>query len=270
MDSGTGSRRFVALGDSITVGLGDGVTMGREHRRSATGGRGFAARLAACLGPAGAVEFTNLATTGATTHDVRTRQLPVALSLGPQIASVIAGMNDVLKPTFDPLRLRQDLVWTVGRLRADGVVVLTATMPDPSRLLPVPAPFGRILSERVERLNAAVHAAARTDPGVLMVDLGGHPAVRSRSSFDVDRIHPGPRGHRLIAQAFAHRLSHAGVALVGLPDGPDHEEPAPGIIEHSYWLLSVGLPWLAGRCLPRGDKWRYHPEKGLVRPPRRA
>ncbi|EIV90979.1 SGNH/GDSL hydrolase family protein [Frankia sp. QA3] len=270
------AARFVALGDSITVGLGDGVTMGREHRRTATHGRGFAARLAERLGPPGSVRYTNLATTGATAREVRTRQLPVALALDPQVATVVAGMNDVLKPTFDPLRLRQDLVWTVSRLRAGGTVVLTATLPDPGRLLPLPAPVARVLAYRVARLNAAVRATAQADPGVLVVDLGRHPAVRHRSSFDVDRVHPGPHGHRLIAQAFAHRLAQAGVPLVGPPSGPDGaggpdaEVTAPGALRHSYWLLSVGLPWLAGRCLAGGDRHVYHTENRLVSHPRRA
>ncbi|WP_231861115.1 MULTISPECIES: SGNH/GDSL hydrolase family protein [Frankia] len=264
------------MGDSITVGLGDGVTMGREHRRTATHGRGFAARLAERLGPPGAVDYTNLATTGATARDVRTRQLPVALTRDPQVATVVAGMNDVLKRTFDPLQVRQDLVWTVSRLRAGGAVVLTATLPDPGRLLPLPAPLARVLAYRVGRLNAAVRATARADPGVLVVDLGRHPAVRHRSSFDVDRVHPGPHGHRLIAQAFALRLAQAGLPLVGAPSGPgaagdlDAEVTAPGTLRHSYWLLSVGLPWLAGRCLPGGDRNAYHTENRLVSHPRRA
>ncbi|WP_163554126.1 SGNH/GDSL hydrolase family protein [Candidatus Frankia alpina] len=268
--------RFVALGDSITVGLGDGVTMGREHHRTAIHGRGFAARLAERLGPPGTVHYTNLATTGAAAHDVRTRQLPVALTLDPQVATVVAGMNDVLKATFDPLRLRQDLIWTVSRLRAGGTVVLTATLPDPGRLLPLPAPVTRVLADRVGLLNAAVRAAARADPGVLVVDLDRHPAVRHRSSFDVDRVHPGPHGHRLIARAFAHRLAQAEIPLVGAPSGPvdaggpDAAVTAPGTLRYSYWLLSVGLPWLAGRCLVGGDRHAYHTENRLVTHPRRA
>ncbi|CAO5180496.1 Lysophospholipase L1-like esterase [Frankia sp. AiPs1] len=267
----TTAARFVALGDSITVGLGDGVTMGREHRGAAPAPtRGFAARFADLLGASGAVDYTNLATTGATARDVRLRQLPAALALSPQLATVVAGMNDILKPAFDPLRLRQDLIWTVSRLRVEGVTVLTATMPDPGRLLRLPAPLARLLADRVGQLNAAVYAAARHDTGVLVVDLGHHPAVRRRSSFDVDRVHPGPYGHQLIAQAFAQRLAQSGVLLggtraTGATGGPSRfaalapleagttgaaDITAPGAVRHAYWLVRVGMPWLVGRCLP--------------------
>ncbi|MCM3884491.1 SGNH/GDSL hydrolase family protein [Frankia sp. R82] len=295
MDRTATTARFVALGDSITVGLGDGVTMGREHR-GASPPRGFAARFAELLGPAGTIDYTNLATTGATARDVRLRQLPVALERTPQLATVVAGMNDVLKPGFDPLRLRQDLVWTVSRLRAQGAAVLTATMPDPGRLLRLPAPLGRLLAERVEQLNAAVWATARHDPGVFVVDLGQHPAVRRRSTFDVDRVHPGPYGHQLIAQAFAHRLAQAGVAPSGVPrpgtgretrghaavvatDAADGAATvtsaaavpaAPGALRHGLWLVQVGMPWLVGRCLAAGQRATEHAPPGRAETERTA
>ncbi|MCK9924628.1 SGNH/GDSL hydrolase family protein [Frankia sp. AgPm24] len=290
MDVRVAAARFVALGDSITVGLGDGVTMGREHRGTAPP-RGFAARFVDLLGPPGTIDYANLATTGATARDVRLRQLPAALECAPQLATVVAGMNDVLKPSFDALRLRQDLVWTVSRLRAEGATVLTATMPDPGRLLRLPAPLARLLTERVGRLNAAVWATARHDPGVLVVDLGHHPAVRRRSTFDVDRVHPGPHGHQLIAEAFTHRLSQAtaspaagpftvgrppagvprieghgetgrsarahgaGSPLgVGLAGAPEAAPAAPGTLRHGLWLVQVGMPWLLGRCLAGGRR----------------
>jgi lysophospholipase L1-like esterase len=247
---------FVALGDSITAGLGDGVSMGRDRGRNngpALHGRGWAAVLANCFDPAAGVAFTNLATTGATATDVRRRQLPVALCLEPDLVSVIAGMNDLLKPSFDPLLLRQDLVWTVGRLRAAGVTVLTAKLHDPTRLLRLPGPLRRRLAARVLELNAAVDAAAGTDPGVLVVDLSAHDEVYRPTTFDVDRVHPGPYGHRLLAQVFAERLAAAGAPIVRMPAATYPTPPRPSRLDHAVWLACVGVPWLVGRCLLRLD-----------------
>ncbi|WP_250290773.1 SGNH/GDSL hydrolase family protein, partial [Frankia sp. CiP1_Cm_nod1] len=239
---------FVALGDSITAGLGDGVSMGgyrRAHAARALAGRGWAATLAACLAPAGQARFTNLATTGATSRDVRETQLPVALALRPRIASLIAGMNDLLSPGFDPLRLRRNLVWSVRDLRAAGVLVLMARLHDPGRLLRLPAPARRLLTTRIGQLNAVVDAAAAGDPGVLVVDLARHPEAYRLSTFDVDRVHPGPRGHQLMARAFAEALCDAGVPL---PVLPVVEPPTtPGRFAHARWMMSVGVPWLLAR-----------------------
>lgn len=246
----TNIGHFVALGDSITAGLGDGVSMGRDRCRnngSVLDGRGWAALLAGCLDPTPGVRFTNLATTGATAADVRRSQLPVALRLQPDLASVIAGMNDLLRPGFDPLALRHELVWTVGRLRAAGVTVLTAKLHDPGRMLRLPGLLRRRLSERVDRLNAAVDAAAGDDPGVLVVDLSTHDEVYLPTTFDVDRVHPGPRGHRLLARAFAECLVAAGAPVVAMPV-LDTPSTSPSRLDHAVWLAAVGVPWLAGRC----------------------
>ncbi|WP_239395485.1 GDSL-type esterase/lipase family protein [Frankia sp. CiP3] len=240
---------FVALGDSITAGLGDGVSMGRYRRAQAEralAGRGWAATLAACLAPAGQVRFANLAATGATTRDVRGSQIPVALAMRPQIVSLIAGMNDVLSPGFDPLCLRHNLVWSVRDLRAAGSWVLMARLHDPGRLLRLPGPARRLLTTRVGHLNAAVDAAAAADPGVLVVDLARHPDVYQLATFDVDRVHPGPRGHQLIARAFAEALHEAGASPVVLPT-VGAPPVAPTRLAHAHWLALVGLPWLLAR-----------------------
>ncbi len=242
-------RCFVALGDSITAGLGDGVSMGRD-RRDASGavlrGRGWAARMAGCLGPPELVRFTNLATTGATATDVRRCQVPAATALRPDVASIIAGMNDLLRPSFDSLRLRHDLVWSVGALRACGAVVLIARIHDPGRVFRLPGPMRRRLTRRVDVLNAAVDAAAGSDPGVGVVDLADHPEVYRLTTFDVDRVHPGPRGHQLLARAFVERLAAIGVPVAELPAvAPDG--PCPSSLDHAMWLASVGAPWLLGR-----------------------
>ncbi|HUL26198.1 MAG TPA: GDSL-type esterase/lipase family protein [Streptosporangiaceae bacterium] len=84
---------FTALGDSITLGLGDPAPAG--------GWRGWAVFLAGGL-PAG--QLHNLATTGAQAADVERTQLPRALELRPDVASVVVGINDTLRRGFDTER----------------------------------------------------------------------------------------------------------------------------------------------------------------------
>jgi hypothetical protein len=82
--------RFAALGDSITVGMGDPAP-----------GRGWAALLASTLPQP---ELHNLATLGALAADVERAQLPAATALRPDVASVVVGINDTLRGDFDPER----------------------------------------------------------------------------------------------------------------------------------------------------------------------
>ena len=85
-------RSFVALGDSTTEGLEDPYA-GRS------GYRGWADRLAerlATLDPD--VRYANLAIRGRKLGQIRAEQLAPALAMAPDLASVIGGINDVLRP----------------------------------------------------------------------------------------------------------------------------------------------------------------------------
>jgi lysophospholipase L1-like esterase len=73
--------RFAALGDSVTLGIGDQLPQG--------GWRGWAALLAGSLAPPDQVELCNLARSGALVRDVASEQLPLALSVRPAVASVL-------------------------------------------------------------------------------------------------------------------------------------------------------------------------------------
>src|SRR3954451_10454058 len=83
--------RFVALGDSLTEGGGDPV---------GDAWRGWAALLADGLAE-DPVKFTNLAVSGAQTRDVRDRQTRAGLEVRPDLVSVVIGVNDTLRCTFD-------------------------------------------------------------------------------------------------------------------------------------------------------------------------
>ena len=138
---------FAALGDSITLGIGDPVP-------SAQGGRawrGWAALLAAGLTEP---DLHVLASNGACAADIRRVQLPRALALRPDIASVVFGINDTLRPGFDPELIESAAADTVGALRASGAQVLTMRLPDAGWMLrlpghsPGPWPGGPIRSMR--------------------------------------------------------------------------------------------------------------------------
>ena len=120
---------FVALGDSITLGIGD--------RGPTRAWRGWAPLLAEGLCEP---RLHNLAASGAQSADIEHDQLPRALELRPDIASVIMGINDTLRSSFDPRRIARSAEHTVGALRSAGAEVLTLRLPDPGLMLGLPAP----------------------------------------------------------------------------------------------------------------------------------
>jgi lysophospholipase L1-like esterase len=236
------SVRFVALGDSITVGLGDPMPDGSW--------RGWAALLAESLGPPGEVEFHNIAESGALTGSLAERQLPKAIELRPTVAAVVVGVNDTLRGSFDVARTGHALDRVVSQLRATGATVLTVRLPDPGRMLGLPRMVSRPLARRVAAINAVTDAvSARHD--TVQFDAAGHPATYDRRMWSVDRLHPSERGHRLLATAFADLLTARGFPVHNRP-GLEPTNPTP------TWWASVA--WMA----TKGTTWLYHRSTDLV------
>ncbi len=225
---------FAALGDSITVGMGDPVP-GR-------GWRGWAALLAETLHQP---DLHNLATLGALAVDVERHQLPAAADLKPDIASVIVGINDTLRGDFDPERTGASVGRTVAALRAGGAEVLTMRLPDPGQMFGLPDALARPLARRMRAVNAAVDQVALRY-GTVHLDAARDPATYERRYWSVDRLHPNERGHRLMACRF-----HGLLAASGYPvgDGPDPEpsSPPPTRLAEFGWMATKGTAWLFRR-----------------------
>ncbi|MEV0451490.1 SGNH/GDSL hydrolase family protein [Streptomyces sp. NPDC050600] len=238
--SGTarGPVRFVVLGDSLSEGVGD---------RADGRWRGWAALLAEGLrADAGTTAFTNLAESGAQSREVAERQLPAALALEPQLASVVAGVNDTLRHTFDIGHLARRLDRVCAELTAAGAVLLTACLPDPGLMLGLPAPLAGPLARRQRSVNGVVHAlSARYDAVHLHLDAPAWTA--DRTLWSADRLHPGERGHRAIAGAFHRLLRDRGLAD-GPPPSPEPERPPPGRTDAALWLATAGTAWILRRC----------------------
>lgn len=197
-----GPVRFAALGDSVTVGVGD--------PRPGGGWRGWAALLAEAMAPACGLELGNHARCGALVQEVVADQLPHALAQRPAYASVLVGVNDTLRGRFDLASIAVRLEETVVALRGIGTVVLTASLPDPGRMLRVPDIVNRPLARRVRAINTVFGHLATTH-GTIHLDLVRHPAVYDPRMWGVDRIHPSESGHRLLAGLFADRLAASGL-----------------------------------------------------------
>ncbi|MFF5188942.1 SGNH/GDSL hydrolase family protein [Streptomyces sp. NPDC000345] len=235
--------RFVALGDSLTEGVGDPAGDGR---------RGWAALLAGGLaGPVdegcpAPVEFTNLAVSGAQTRDVLERQLPAGLALRPDVVSVVVGVNDTLRCTFDLHAVAARLDTVYGAFAEQGAVLLTACLPDPGAMLGLPGALARPLARRQRAVNAVVHALSDRY-GAVHLHAAEGAWLTDRAMWSADRLHPGERGHRQLAVRFHALLAEAGLATGPVPS-PEPEFPAPTTSASLWWLATAGTGWVARRC----------------------
>ncbi|NUS07612.1 MAG: SGNH/GDSL hydrolase family protein [Nonomuraea sp.] len=235
--------RYVALGDSQTEGLGDGDDV--------LGHRGWADRLAEHLARENpALLYANLAVRGRVAAQIRAEQLPVALELRPDLATVMAGMNDVIRPGFDAARVADDLEHMYAALTEAGAHVVTVTFPDIGRI----APMARPLLPRVVDLNARIRAAAARY-GVTVVDTFPDMVVTDARMWSADRLHASPAGHARFAASVAYALKLAGsddTWTLPLP-----VLPPPGLVRkaaaEARWVASFAGPWIARRVRGRSS-----------------
>ncbi|MBP2473582.1 lysophospholipase L1-like esterase [Crossiella equi] len=222
-------QRFVAVGDSVTEGLGDPVPGGL---------RGWADRLAHHLAVRqGGIQYANLAVRGLTTRRILASQLAPAVALAPDLATCVVGMNDLIRPKLDPREFAADLGGLFGGLRATGATVLTATLPPPGLFAPLPQALRRRMELRADRLNGVIAAVARRHD-VICMDLAAL-APRGMAGWCEDRLHPGPAAHEALALA----------ALAVLDGRAPSLEVAGEVVDgdHLRWVRTFLVPWVVRR-----------------------
>ena len=241
-----GYRRYVAIGDSSTEGLDDPDGAG--------GYRGWADRLAEHLANAHpGLLYANLAVRGRAAGEIEATQLAAAVAMRPDLATVVAGMNDLLRTNWDAARVAGHVVSMARALIAGGATVITFTIPDVSRRMRL----GRTLSARTQALNVELRRGA-AETGALLLDLASYDAAHDPRLWAVDRLHGNPAGHALIADELAHLLGLPGAEPGALaePLPPHAPRRLDDLAADLAWAARFVAPWawrrLRGRTLGDG------------------
>jgi lysophospholipase L1-like esterase len=236
-------QRYVAVGDSQTEGLNDGTEQ--------TGYRGWADRLAEILAAHNPdFRYANLAVRGRLTTQIRAEQTELALALNPDLITVMTGMNDLVRPGFNPTTVAADLDAILKAFTASGATIVTFTFPDVAKI----APLVRHLRPRVLDFNDRIRAMARGH-GAVLVDPFPHPVTTDPRLWSTDRIHATPLGHARIAAATAHALKLPGTdsswadPLSPLPPVPAWRRAGTEIT----WAATFLGPWVLRRLQRRSS-----------------
>jgi lysophospholipase L1-like esterase len=228
---------FVALGDSFTEGVGDPYPNGTC--------RGWADRFATHLAvSAPGLRYANLAIRGKVLSQVVDEQVPVAVTLVPDLVSIAAGGNDLLRPKADPDALAATFEQAIAALRATGSQVMLFTGFDPGGF-----PLIRLIRGKAAAFNAQLREAARKHD-CLHVDLWSMRVLADPREWCEDRLHLAPDGHRRVAL-------RAG-EVAGLPVAEDWREPLPpdpaeaprwlsARRQDARWARTYAAPWLRRR-----------------------
>jgi lysophospholipase L1-like esterase len=234
-------ERYVAIGDSTTEGIDDPYP-----GDPADGYRGWANRLAERIATlqGSPLLYANLAVRGRRTRQVKDEQLARAAAMRPDLATVVSGTNDMLRPSFDAEAVAAEVEEMQRVLIAGGATVLTFTLPD---LTPV-MPISRLFAERARRLAEALRRAA-AHSGAILVDFAQNPVASDSRLWCADRLHANSLGHERTAAALAHAL--------GLPEADESwSEPLPAAAPRTRaQVLAAELTWAYNHLLPWA--WRH-------------
>jgi lysophospholipase L1-like esterase len=249
-------NRYVALGDSTTEGLEDRYPDGSY--------RGWADRLAELIAAENPrLGYANLAIRGRKLPQIRAEQLEPALALEPDLATILGGLNDILRREVDLDARAADLDAIVAALRDAGAAVVVVTYPDPTAIITVGAARIR---PRVAAFNEEIRAIAAAR-GAVIVDLDrdapAHPAL-----WCEDRLHANSRGHERIAAAAATALG------IPVPDGdwnaelPEHRPPPRPvrIASDVAWMGRHLTPWVLRRVRGRSSGDGIEPKRPTLAP----
>lgn len=190
-------RRYVAIGDSFTEGVGD------PSKILPNGVRGWADRVAEKLAKAQpGWEYANLAVRSKRLRHIIDEQLQPALDMEPTLITVYAGGNDILDFGTDMEALLDDYELLVARLCETGATVVLFTGFD-VKVSAVLEPFKRrntLYNERVRGIASKY--------GAVLVDYWCFDAYKDSRMWAPDRLHMSKAGHKYLA---AQVLDHLNV-----------------------------------------------------------
>jgi lysophospholipase L1-like esterase len=232
------TNRMIALGDSFSCGIGVGVVVPGDQT------------WVGLLGAALELDIELLATPGLASVEVLHDQVPVATHRPATLATLLVGLNDIVRAAFDADDTRTHVEAIVDELCAVHDVVLVARLHNAVARLPLPREARRRYAERIAAVNAALTDAVAAQHNAVLFCLDEIQALHARCSWAVDRIHPSRSGHHAIASAALGALHAHGAAPVSrlnvivMPDQP------ASLLAEIIWFLRHGGPWLARR-LPK-------------------
>lgn len=231
-------RRYVALGDSLTEGLGDDRF--EEDRIFA----GWADRFAVLLNEdalAAGEDFlyANLAVRSRNSSEILSHQVHEALLLEPDLVTIMAGANDLWRPRKSWELVRAQFTDAVQLLKAAGITVVLTNC-----INPVHHWSFRGGALRAKELTKLIEEVAH-EQNVLVVDVYRSPTLRRLRVWSEDCVHFGARGHAHVANKAA--------KLLGLPFRIETPVLQPRLkdsmtlLEHAKWIATHVTPFVSRR-----------------------
>lgn len=229
-------RRWVAIGDSFTEGVGD------PEPTAPNGLRGWADRVAEVLSQqVDDFAYANLAIRGRLIGQIVDEQVEPALALKPDLITFSAGGNDVIRPGADPDAVAQRFEDAVVQLSSEGATVVVFTGIDTNF-----TPVFRGIRGRVAIYNENIRAIAdRYD--CIVADQWALKEVQDMRFFDDDRLHYNALGHHEVARMVLRALNVPNDLQPMQPDPLPTRTWREARAVDFVWAREYLMPWVLRR-----------------------
>ncbi|MGP6171189.1 SGNH/GDSL hydrolase family protein [Microbacterium sp. A204] len=226
-------HRFVAVGDSFTEGIGD------PDPNAPGGNRGWADRVAEVLATqVDDFAYANLAVRGKLIAQIVADQIEPAVALHPDLVSICAGGNDVIRPGTDPDDIAAQLDDAVSRLASTGAAIILFTGIDTGF-----TPVLRAFRGKVAIYNENVRAVAERHD-CIVADQWALKTVQDSRFFDDDRLHYNALGHHEVARMVLRALNVPNDLQAMQPDPLPVRTWREARTEDFGWAREHLVPWV--------------------------
>ena len=235
----------MAIGDSLTEGMEDDSGPGGQYR-------GFADRLAEHLGRMTPdFRYANLGVRGRRMRHIFGEQLDQTLEWKPDLVTVLAGGNDLLRPGTRLDDIAEEFERGIRSLRDAGIRTVIISGHDTGWI-----PVLRYYRGRIAVFSMHMRATAERT-GTEIIDMWALNALTDPRAWSEDRLHLNGTGHQIVAARIAD--------LLGFPMGPRKSwtdpwntppRQLPAILrrrENRRWARQHLVPWLRRRAMGRSS-----------------
>lgn len=237
-------RSYVALGDSLTEGLGD---FDFEVSRF---GCGWADRLAELFARVAYesgenFDYANLALRGSSLYEILTAQLEDALKLKPDLVTIFAGSNDFMRSAKTHPEMRALLRGAIKRLHDAGAHVLLVNTVNPVHLK-----LFQPLSHKAEAMTRLINSVG-AEYQVPVLDLFEMNEFSNLAFWCDDMVHFSGHGHI--------RIANRAAQILGIDQGFEEADinqmkrPDRRPLAVMKWTIQHVVPYLVRRVRRRSS-----------------
>jgi lysophospholipase L1-like esterase len=203
--------------------------------------------------------YANLAVRGKLIKQIVDEQVEPALALRPDLITLSAGGNDVLRPGSDPDVIAARCEDAVRRLSADNATIVLFTGTD------IGFSVFRSLRGKVAIYNENLRAIAQKYDCVV-ADLWALDEIQDARMWQPDRLHLNELGHHTVARQVLAVLNVSNALLPLTPEPVQDTTWRQARAEDLVWARAYLMPWVLRRVRHQSSGDHVRPKRPEATP----